>query len=186
MANYGQPKALTGNQKLQPGCPWDNHCIFLNSYTGPGVLFIEKVWQQCENVVILNRPTSHKTPKRRLLSHVRSQMMKYFGHIARRGGDSLEKVIQGCIEGRRKPGRPRTRWIDQIKSMVGCPLHELYNLAQDRQRWCDVVAVASCQSWQDRTDRQTTKHLLSVVGMHGRVIIYSELLFCPHSLIDYV
>ena len=32
-------------------------------------------------------------------------------------------------------------------------IHELYNLVQDRQRWCDVVAVASCQSWQDRTDR---------------------------------
>ena len=102
-------------------------------------------------------------PKRRLLSHVQSQMMKYFGHIARRGGNSLEKVImQGCVEGRRKPGRPRTRWIDQIKSMVGCPLHELYNLAQDHQRWCDVVAVASCQSWQDRTDRPTFSpvHLL--------------------------
>ena len=95
-------------------------------------------------------------PKRRLLSHVQSQMMKYFGHIGRRGGNSLEKVImQGCVIGRRKPGRPRTRWIDQIKSMVGCPLHELYNLVQDRQRWCDVVAVASCQSWQDRTDRPT-------------------------------
>ena len=96
--------------------------------------------------------------KRRLLSHVQSQMMKYFGHIARRGGNSLEKVImQGCVEGRRKPGRPRTRWIDQIKSMVGCPLHELYNLVQDRQRWCDVVAVASCQSWQDHTDRPIFK-----------------------------
>ena len=95
-------------------------------------------------------------PKRRLLSQVQSQMMKYFGHIARRGGDSLKKVImQGCVEGRRKPGRPRTRWIDQIKSMVGCPHHELYNLVQDRQRWC-VVVVASCQSWQDRTDRRTT------------------------------
>ena len=71
---------------------------------------------------------------------------------------SLCKVImQGCVEGRRKPGRPRTRWIDQIKSMVGCPLHELYNLVQDRQRWCDVVAVASCQSWQDRTDRPTDR-----------------------------
>ena len=93
-------------------------------------------------------------PKRRLLSHVQSQMVKYFGHIARRGGDSLEKVImQGCVEGRRKPGRPRTGWIDQIKSMVGCPLHELYNLVEDRQRWYDHVAVASCQSWQDRTDR---------------------------------
>ena len=82
-----------------------------------------------------------------------------YTYIGRRGGDSLEKVImQGCVEGRRKPGRPRTRWIDQIKSMVGCPLHELYNLVQDRQRWCDVVAVASCQPWQDRTDRPTGTH----------------------------
>ena len=89
--------------------------------------------------------------------------MKYFGHIARRGGNSLEKVImQGCVEGRRKPGRPRTRWIDQIKSMVGCPLHELYNLVQDRQRWCDVVAVASCQSWQDRTDRPTDRPTICI------------------------
>ena len=70
-------------------------------------------------------------PKRRLLSYVQSQMMKYFGHIARRGGDSLEKVIiQGCVEGRRKPGRPRARWIDQIKSMVGCPLHEFTTLSR--------------------------------------------------------
>ena len=105
-------------------------------------------------------------PKRRLLSHVQSQMMKYFGHIARRGGNSLEKVImQGCFEGRRKPGRPRTRWIYQIKSMVGCPLHELYNLVQDRQRWCDVVAIASCQSWQDRTDRPNMKTFTNSVGV---------------------
>ena len=70
-------------------------------------------------------------PKRRLLSHVQSQMMKYFGHIARRGGNSLEKVImQGCVEGRRKPGRPRTRWIDQIKSMVGCPFMSFTTLSR--------------------------------------------------------
>ena len=60
-------------------------------------------------------------PKRRLLSYVQSQMMKYFGHIARRGGDSLEKVImQGCVEGRRKPGRPRTRWqMDRPNQIYG-------------------------------------------------------------------
>ena len=117
-------------------------------------------------------------PKRRLLSHVQSQMMKYFGHIARRGGNSLEKVImQGCVEGRRKPGRPRTRWIDQIKSMVGCPLHELYNLVQDRQRWCDVVAVASCQSWQDRTDRPTD-HIFVTFFFVFVFVLFCFVLFC--------
>ena len=131
-------------------------------------------------------------PKRRLLSHVQSQMMKYFGHIARRGGDSLEKVImQGCVEGRRKPGRPRTRWIDQIKSMVGCPLHELYNLVQDHQRWCDVVAVASCQSWQDRTDRPIPMQLIHFDCVNGFLNSIKEIIWqteatyrCPLSLHD--
>ena len=99
-------------------------------------------------------------PKRRLLSHVQSQMMKYFGHIARRGGNSLEKVImQGCVKGRRKPGRPRTRWIDQIKSMVGCPLHELYNLVQESSEvvWCCCSRELSVMTGPYRpTDRPTS------------------------------
>ena len=86
-------------------------------------------------------------PANRLLSFVRSQMMSYFGHVARRDGESLEKVImQGRVEGKRTPGRPRTRWMDQIKSMAGCPLPELYILARNRHEWRSVVAVASCQT----------------------------------------
>ena len=54
--------------------------------------------------------------KTRLLSLIQSQMLSYFGHITRGDGDCLEKVImQGQVEGSRKPGRPRTRWIDQNK-----------------------------------------------------------------------
>ena len=61
-------------------------------------------------------------------------MLSYFGHIARRDGDCLEKVImQGRVEGNRKRGRPRTRWIDQLKSLVSCHLSDLYTLAKDRQ-----------------------------------------------------
>ena len=86
-------------------------------------------------------------PGGHLLSRVQSQMVRCFGHIAGRGGDSLEKVIvQGCVGGGRRPGGTGARWIGQVGSVVGCPLRELYNLVQDRQRWCDVVAVASCQS----------------------------------------
>ena len=103
----------------------------------------------------------------------------------------LAVLHSGCVKGRRKPGRPRTRWIDQIKSMVGCPLQELYNLVQDRQRWCDVVAVASCQSWQDRTDRPTAFRTLFVSSwasnfpeLLGQLASYFQswalaLLFCP-------
>ena len=57
--------------------------------------------------------------KTSLLCLIQSQLLRYFGHIARRDGDCLEKVImQGQVEGSRKPGRPRTRWIDQIKSLA--------------------------------------------------------------------
>ena len=87
-------------------------------------------------------------PKKRLLCLIQSQMLSYFGHIARRDGDGLEKVImQGRVEGNRKPGRPRTRWIDQIKSVVGASsLQDLYFLARDRLRWRAIVDVTSCQS----------------------------------------
>ena len=65
-------------------------------------------------------------------------MLSYFGHIARSDGDSLEKVImQGQVEGNRKPGRPRTRWIDQIKSLAGSSsLFKIFILLQRRVRDC--------------------------------------------------
>ena len=44
----------------------------------------------------------------------------YFGHIVRRQGNCLDMVIlQGKIEGTRRRGRPRRRWIDMVKSLVG-------------------------------------------------------------------
>ena len=60
----------------------------------------------------------------------------------------VEKVIiQGRVEGSRKPGRPKTRWIDQIKYLAGSSsLQDLYSFAKDRQRWCAIVEVTSYQS----------------------------------------
>ena len=52
---------------------------------------------------------------KRLLHTINIQMLSYFGHIARRKGNNLEKVImQGMIEGKRRKGRPRSRWISQL------------------------------------------------------------------------
>ena len=87
-------------------------------------------------------------PKKRLLSIIRSQMLRYFGHIARREGDCLEKIImQGLVEGSRHRGRPRARWIDKIKTTSGfASLRSLYSIARDRTRWRAIVDVTSCQS----------------------------------------
>ena len=83
---------------------------------------------------------------KRLLHTINIQMLRYFGHIARRKGNNLEKVImQGMIEGKRRKGRPRSRWIDQIRSAIGLPLCDCYALAEDRHLWRRIYEVTSCQ-----------------------------------------
>ena len=72
---------------------------------------------------------------KRLLHTINIQMLSYFGHIARRKGNNLEKVImQGMIEEKRRKGRHRSRWIDQ-RSAIGLPLRDCYALAEDRHQW---------------------------------------------------
>ena len=84
---------------------------------------------------------------KRLLQNICIQNLRYFGHVSRRGGNNLEKVImQGMVEGKRRRGRPRARWIDQIKAVTGYPLRLCYSLAEDRHLWHRISEVTSCQS----------------------------------------
>ncbi|XP_072048920.1 uncharacterized protein [Amphiura filiformis] len=90
------------------------------------------------NEEVRRRVLQHMSNYEDLLSTVKKRKLKWYGHVTRSSGLS-KTILQGTVQGKRRRGWQRKRWMDNIAQWTGVNFSQTQTLAHNRDRWRMVV-----------------------------------------------
>ena len=91
--------------------------------------------------------------KRELLDTVKARKLAYYGQTMRKQGSYLEKeIMQETMPDARRRGRPRTAWMDNIKTWTALPVEESVRMTGDRDKWRKYVRGVASPRIEDGTE----------------------------------